>query len=116
MASVPMIEPSHVVGLPRASASRCCRAAFALLQGGQLWKVRMPLPAPDPDEVMPADLQQLAGYMRQSYSEATQWWGVHQLVGLAGCGLARRPAGRCRCAEPGAVAGADDGAGNEAVP
>ena len=34
----------------------------------------MPLPAPDPDEVMPADLQQLAGYMRQSYSEATQWW------------------------------------------
>ena len=23
---------------------------------------------------MPADLQQLAGYMRQSYSEAAQWW------------------------------------------
>ncbi len=51
-----MIEPSHVVGLPK---GQC----FALLQGGQLWKVRMPLPAPDPDEVMPADLQQLAGYM-----------------------------------------------------
>src|SRR3989344_1430659 len=67
MSSVPMIEPSHVVGLPK---GQC----FALLQGGQLWKVRMPLPAPDPDEVMPADLQQLAGYMRQSYSEATQWW------------------------------------------
>jgi len=62
-----MIEPSHVVGLPK---GQC----FALLQGGQLWKVRMPLPAPDPDEVMPQDLQQLAGYMRQSYSEATQWW------------------------------------------
>ncbi|MFU7548153.1 hypothetical protein ACM9NK_29465, partial [Pseudomonas paraeruginosa] len=67
MSSVPMIEPSHVVGLPK---GQC----FALLQGGQLWKVRMPLPAPDPDEVMPQDLQQLAGYMRQSYSEATQWW------------------------------------------
>ncbi len=34
----------------------------------------MPLPAPDPDETMPKDLQQLAGYMRQSYTEARQWW------------------------------------------
>src|SRR3546814_17847605 len=37
MSSVPMIEPSHIVGLP---TGQC----FALLQGGQLWKVRMPLP------------------------------------------------------------------------
>ena len=65
--SVPMVEPSHIVSLPK---GQC----FALMQGGQLWKVRMPLPAPDPDEVMPQDLQQLAGYMRQSYSEASQWW------------------------------------------
>ena len=77
----------------------------------------MPLPAPDPDEVMPADLQQLAGYMRQSYSEATQWWEFTSSSALQGCGLARRPAGRCRCGRAGAVAtGADDGAGNEAVP
>jgi hypothetical protein len=67
MASVPMIEPSHVVGLPK---GQC----FALLQGGNLWKVRMPLPAPDPDEAIPEDLQQLAGYMRQRYTEAGQWW------------------------------------------
>ena len=46
----------------------------------------MPLPAPDPDEVMPADLQQLAGYMRQSYS-GPRSGGVHQLPGLAGRGL-----------------------------
>lgn len=65
--SVPMIEPSHVVGLPKGQA-------FALLQGGQLWKIRMPLPAPDPDEAMPADLQQLASYMRQHYTEAGDWW------------------------------------------
>ncbi|HBO3354299.1 TPA: type IV conjugative transfer system coupling protein TraD [Pseudomonas aeruginosa] len=65
--SVPMIEPSHVVGLPKGQA-------FALLQGGQLWKIRMPLPAPDPDEAMPADLQQLASYMRQHYAEAGDWW------------------------------------------
>src|SRR3546814_6482809 len=43
MSSVPMIEPSHVVQLPK---GQC----FALLQGGNLWKIRMPLPAPDPDE------------------------------------------------------------------
>lgn len=67
MSSVPMIEPSHVVQLPK---GQC----FALLQGGNLCKVRMPLPAPDPDEIMPTDLQQLAGYMRQSYTDTGQWW------------------------------------------
>ncbi len=53
MTSVPMVEPAHIVQLPK---GQC----FALMQGGQLWKVRMPLPAPDPDEAMPKDLQQLA--------------------------------------------------------
>lgn len=65
--SVPLIEPAHVVALPKGQA-------FALLEGGNLWKIRMPLPAPDPDEVMPADLQTLAGYMRQRYVEAGDWW------------------------------------------
>jgi conjugative coupling factor TraD (TOL family) len=74
-ASVPMIEPAHVVGLPKGQA-------FALLQGGQLWKIRMPLPAPDPDEAMPEDLQQLAGYMRQHYAESADWWENHGLPGL----------------------------------
>src|SRR5690606_29244905 len=66
-ARVPLIEPAHVVGLPKGQA-------FALLEGGNLWKIRMPLPAPDPDEVMPKDLQQLAGYMRQHYVDAGAWW------------------------------------------
>ncbi|MEB3081592.1 type IV conjugative transfer system coupling protein TraD [Pseudomonas aeruginosa] len=74
-ASVPLIEPAHVVGLPKGQA-------FALLQGGQLWKVRMPLPAPDPDEIMPEDLQQLAGYMRQHYTEAGDWWQSQGLPSL----------------------------------
>jgi conjugative coupling factor TraD (SXT/TOL subfamily) len=79
MSSVPMIEPSHVVSLPK---GQC----FALLQGGNLWKVRMPLPAPDPDEVMPKDLQQLASAMRQSYTETGQWWD-----GVAAPGLQEQP-------------------------
>jgi conjugative coupling factor TraD (TOL family) len=74
-ASVPMIEPAHVVGLPKGQA-------FALLQGGQLWKIRMPLPAPDPDEIMPENLQQLAGYMRQHYAEAGDWWESQGIPGL----------------------------------
>jgi len=34
----------------------------------------MPLPAPDPDEVMPKDLQTMAGYMRKCYVPADEWW------------------------------------------
>ena len=73
--SVPLIEPAHVVNLPKGQA-------FALLEGGNLWKLRMPLPAPDPDESMPADLQALAGYMRQHYVEAGEWWESQGLPSL----------------------------------
>lgn len=65
--SVPMIEPAHVVALPK---GQC----FALLEGGNLWKVRMPLPAPDPDEAMPTNLQAMARAMRQQYVDAGDWW------------------------------------------
>ena len=73
--SVPLIEPAHVVGLPK---GQC----IALIEGGHLWKIRMPLPAPDPDEVMPKDLQELAGYMRQHYVEASEWWENQSVPGL----------------------------------
>ena len=73
--SVPLIEPAHVVALPK---GQC----FALTEGGNLWKVRMPLPAPDPDEAMPKDLQELAGYMRQHYVEAGDWWENQGIPGL----------------------------------
>ena len=66
--SVPLIEPAHIVSLPKGQA-------FALIEGGNLWKVRMPLPAPDPDEVMPKDLQTLAEHMRNSYiNGGGEWW------------------------------------------
>ena len=72
---MPLIEPAHVVGLPK---GQC----IALIEGGHLWKIRMPLPAPDPDEVMPKDLQELAGYMRQHYVEASEWWENQSVPGL----------------------------------
>lgn len=66
-ASVPMIEPAHVVGLPK---GQC----FALTEGGNLWKIRIPLPASNPDEVMPKDLQALADSMRKGQPANTDWW------------------------------------------
>ncbi|NWA05403.1 type IV conjugative transfer system coupling protein TraD [Pseudomonas gingeri] len=66
--SVPLIEPAHVVSLPKGQA-------FALIEGANLWKIRMPLPAPDPDECMPKDLQTLADSMRRRYIDGGgEWW------------------------------------------
>ncbi|HFX1027293.1 conjugative coupling factor TraD, PFGI-1 class, partial [Pseudomonas aeruginosa] len=67
MTSVPMLEPAHIVGLPKGQA-------FALLEGGNLWKIRMPLPAVDPDEVMPKSLQELAAGMRKGQAANSEWW------------------------------------------
>ena len=65
--SVPLVEPAHIVALPKGQA-------FALIEGGMLYKVRMPLPAPDDDEILPRDLKALTGLMRQHYAEAADWW------------------------------------------
>ncbi|WP_248767219.1 type IV conjugative transfer system coupling protein TraD [Pseudomonas sp. MWU12-2345] len=66
--SVPLIEPAHIVSLPKGQA-------FALIEGANLWKIRMPLPAPDPDECMPKDLQTLAQHMRKRYIDGGgEWW------------------------------------------
>jgi len=66
--SVPMIEPAHIVKLPKGQM-------FSLQEGGQLWKVRMPLPKTDPDDILPDNLQELAQQMRKTYhSSAGNWW------------------------------------------
>lgn len=73
--SVPMIEPAHVVALPK---GQC----FALIEGGNLWKIRMPLPASDPDEVIPKDLQTMVEGMRKGSGTSSDWWqapGYHAL-------------------------------------
>ncbi|MCL1861887.1 MAG: type IV conjugative transfer system coupling protein TraD [Proteobacteria bacterium] len=65
--SVPMIEPAHVVALPKGQA-------FAFIEGGQLHKVRMPLPKPEPDEKLPDDLQEMVKAMRNRTDEEDDWW------------------------------------------
>ena len=64
---VPMIEPADVVSLPKGQA-------FALLEGGQLWKIRMPLPLPDRHQDVPSGVKDLAERMRARYQTGEQWW------------------------------------------
>jgi hypothetical protein len=55
--------------------------------------------------------------MRQSYSEATQWWEFTSSPALQDAALPEDLLDDAALAEPGALAaGADDGAGNEAAP
>ncbi|MFI0460270.1 MAG: type IV conjugative transfer system coupling protein TraD, partial [Candidatus Thiodiazotropha endolucinida] len=42
VSEVPLLTPAELITLPKGQA-------FALLEGGQLWKIRMPLPATDSD-------------------------------------------------------------------
>ena len=49
VSEVPMLTPAELVRLPKGQA-------FALLEGGQLWKLRMPLPDDGGDPAMPASL------------------------------------------------------------
>lgn len=65
--SVPLIDPAALIQLPKGQA-------FALLEGGRLWKVRMPLPATEDDALIPENITRLAESMRASYHTGEQWW------------------------------------------
>jgi len=64
---VPAIAPDNVIQLPKGQA-------FALLEGGRLYKLRMPLPRPGNDPAMPADLDEVAREMRRRYSTGEHWY------------------------------------------
>jgi conjugative coupling factor TraD (SXT/TOL subfamily) len=66
-ARMPMITPADVINLPKGQA-------FALLEGGRLWKIRMPLPSSDNDPLMPESISRIAGYMQQNYRTGETWW------------------------------------------
>lgn len=58
---VPMLEPADLVQLPK---GQC----FALLEGGQLAKLRLPLPGKDADDIhWPADLSAVFSGMQAKY-------------------------------------------------
>ncbi|MCP5314528.1 MAG: type IV conjugative transfer system coupling protein TraD [Chromatiaceae bacterium] len=67
VSEVPMLTPAELVALPKGQA-------FALLDGGQLWKLRMPLPDASKDPVMPESLAVVANEMERTYITNDQWY------------------------------------------
>lgn len=57
---VPMLQPSDIMQLPKGQA-------FALIEGGRLMKIRMPLASDEHDEVMPENLQAMCADMQRRY-------------------------------------------------
>lgn len=71
----PLITPAEMINLPKGQA-------FALLEGGQLWKIRMPLPDGDDkgDSLMPESLLTIAETMRRHYRTSEDWWSASALM------------------------------------
>lgn len=70
----PMLAPADLVQLPKGQA-------FALIEGGQLRKIRMPLADTGHDPMMPKDLDMIAAEMERRYASvspgeqwADMWW------------------------------------------
>ena len=69
VSEVPMLTTAEMITLPKGQA-------FALLEGGQLWKIRMPLPATDSD--MPETLTEIANEMERTYITNDHWYRVQE--------------------------------------
>ncbi len=74
VSEVPLVDPDTVMALPKGQA-------FAVLEGGQLWKLRLPLPDTRRDPQMPQDLSAIATDMDRRYHsnalwyrDTQQWW------------------------------------------
>ncbi len=71
VSEVLMLTPAEMVALPKGQA-------FALLEGGQLWKLRMPLPDTRGDHAMPAGLADIANEMERTYITNDQWYRIQE--------------------------------------
>ena len=69
VSEVPMLTAADMVTLPKGQA-------FALLEGGQLWKIRIPLPDDRADVAMPGNFEEMAEAMRRSYITNDHWYRV----------------------------------------
>ena len=66
MSRVPMISPADIVALPKGEA-------FALLNGSEAWKIRIPLPSGEDNADLPDHLGEMLRAMRQQYRSVMQW-------------------------------------------
>ncbi len=58
---VPLLAAADLVSLPKGQA-------FALLDGGQLWKIRMPLPDTGDDQTLPKDVDTVVQQLARHYA------------------------------------------------
>ncbi|MGA7181231.1 MAG: type IV conjugative transfer system coupling protein TraD [Thiobacillaceae bacterium] len=65
----PMIAPSDLVQLPKGQA-------FALIEGGRLYKLRIPLPDASDDPHMPDSLEHIADAMKRMYQQHEGSWAT----------------------------------------
>lgn len=65
---VPMLQAADLTQLPKGQA-------FALIEGGQLYKLRLPLPNTATDN-LPDNLQDVVDDMDKRYQETAQTWGA----------------------------------------
>ncbi|MCI0668738.1 MAG: conjugative transfer system coupling protein TraD, partial [Methylococcaceae bacterium] len=74
----PLLVPADVMALPKGQA-------FALLEGGHLWKIRMPLPDSSEDPNMPDSVRAIARVMEERYTTGDHWWrtGDHLALPVA---------------------------------
>ncbi len=63
----PLISPATIMALPKGQA-------FALLEGGNLWKIRTPLPSKLDDDLLPKNLQEISKEMSRRYLTNDHWW------------------------------------------
>ena len=61
-----MLEPTDLVQLPKGQA-------FALIHGGQLHKIRMPLPSTEHDPLMPEGLAAIGQALRSRLDGPWNW-------------------------------------------
>ena len=71
-----MLEPHDVTKLPKGEA-------FALLEGGVLWKVRLPLPAGGKQDPSAA-FAELTADMERRYRPGASWWATGGAAEAAG--------------------------------
>lgn len=72
---VALVDPSDLVQLPKGQA-------FALIEGGQLVKLRLPLASKDADPLMPAGLEDVVKSMRSTYQAYTDAADAGRVAGI----------------------------------
>ncbi|MCH8136789.1 MAG: hypothetical protein IIB77_12480 [Proteobacteria bacterium] len=76
VSEVTLLSVSELVTLPKGQA-------FAMLAGGQLWKLRMPLADSIDDAALPQAFRDLAAEMERSYITNDHWYRQRETWWLA---------------------------------